>query len=241
MTQAAFYDDPYRKSMDTTVVAVDGAWVVLDASIFYPEGGGQPGDSGELSHADGRCWPVLDTRKGEGGVIRLQLGGETPPPAAGDAVTQHLNWARRHRHMRMHTCMHLLCSLVPQGVTGGALTADKGRLDFDLSDGEPVPDKTALTEALNGLIRAATPVTVESVSEAELDANPEMVRTMSVQPPRGRGTVRIIHVEGIDRQPCGGTHVTNTAEIGEVVVRKIENKGKRNRRIILGFAEEDAS
>lgn len=237
-TIPAYYQEPYRTELDAIVIAVDGEWVVLDRTLFYPEGGGQPGDSGMFITADGRELAVLDTRKGETpGTIRHRLVDAGHGLQPGDTLRQRLDWERRHRHMRMHTCLHLLCSLVPFGVTGGALSADKGRLDFDLGEDGTPPDKEELTERLNALIEAGYAVTTEWLEEAVLDSNPELVRTMSVQPPRGHGAIRMVRVEGVDFQPCGGTHVANTREIGRVLVSKIESKGKRNRRIVLAFAE----
>lgn len=235
MTIAVFYEDPYLTGLHAQVTAVDGDWVQFDRTVFYPEGGGQPGDTGRLL-CGARTLQVVETRKGTSpGTIRHRIAEPGHGLQPGESVEQRLDWERRHRHMRMHTCLHLLCSLVPRGVTGGALTADKGRLDFDLGDG--TVDKETLTRALNELVEAGHPVGIESVSEAELDSNPELVRTLSVAPPRGTGTVRLVHVQGIDRQPCGGTHVAATGEIGPVRVAKIESKGRRNRRIVLMFDE----
>jgi misacylated tRNA(Ala) deacylase len=234
MTHRLFYDDSYKQETAATVTAVDGPWVTLDQTIFYPEGGGQPGDTGELSSTAGR-WPVSDTRKGDADAIRHLLDSTEHGLAVGDAVSLRLNWQRRYRHMRMHTCLHLLGSLIPVPVTGGSVGADKSRLDFDL--GEHKLDKEELTGQLNALVTAASELHFESITDAELDANPGLVRTMSVQPPRGSGVIRMVRIEGVDYQPCGGTHIRNTAEIGPVQITKIENKGKRNRRVHLVFAE----
>lgn len=228
-----FYTDPYEQSLNAVVQQAEGELVSLDRTIFYPQGGGQPGDSGSLNTAAG-SFRIVDTRKGEGGAILHRL--ETPDHglAAGDEVALALDWERRYRHMRMHTCLHLLGSLIHSGVTGGAVGAEKSRLDFDL--GDQVLDKEALTAQLNELIEAAHPVAVEWVDEALLDEQPDLVRTMSVAPPRGVGALRMIRIAGVDYQPCGGTHVANTGEIGPVQVAKIENKGKRNRRVQIVFA-----
>jgi len=225
-----FQEDAYRQSCDAQIVAVTATGVVLDQTVFYPLGGGQPGDTGTLTQADGSVLTVVDTRKGEDGAIVHQLdeGSELPP--AGSAVTASIDWPRRHRHMRMHTCMHLLGSLIPEPVTGGNVGADKSRLDFNLPES---PHKDELTAQLNALIEADHPVSTRWISDAELDANPELVRTMSVSPPRGAGRIRLLQIGEVDLQPCGGTHVRSTAEIGTAVVSKIENKGKQNRRFHL--------
>ncbi|MCL6417723.1 alanyl-tRNA editing protein [Aestuariirhabdus sp. Z084] len=231
-SQAAFYQHPYAQTLEATVLAVDADRVMLDQTLFYPEGGGQPGDQGTWTTPDGAQQKVIDTRKGElNGEIWHQLADDQHGLKVDDVIQQQLDWPRRHRLMRMHTALHLLCSLVPRGVTGGSVGEEKSRLDFDL--GDATVDKVELTEALNKLVQQAIPVSSEWITDAELDANPELVRTMSVQPPRGAGQIRMLRVEGVDYQPCGGTHVANTAEIGPVSIRKIENKGKRNRRIHL--------
>jgi misacylated tRNA(Ala) deacylase len=228
----AYYDDSYQKSLSATVTAVDGEWVELDQTIFYPLGGGQPGDTGTLTGPDGRSFRILDTRKSAAAnQVRHQLDAADHCLQCGDRVDTGLDWDRRYKHMRMHTSMHLLGSLIPVPVTGGSVGADKSRLDFDL--GEHQIDKEALTRKMNELVAAAHPVTFGTITEAELDAQPELVRTMSVQPPRGVGDIRTVRIEDVDFQPCGGTHVRNTSEIGVVRVSKIENKGKRNRRVHL--------
>jgi len=231
-----FRDDAYARACAATVVAVDGRGIVLDRTVFYPAGGGQPGDTGRLGLADGASIEIVDAIKGDeaDSVIHVPAPGAALP-APGTPVTAAIDWERRHRHMRMHTCMHLLCSLVPGGVTGGQIGDGKGRLDFDL--GENSIDKDVLTEALNRLVAADAPVGARWIADGELDAAPDLVRTMSVKPPRGSGQVRLIDVDGVDLQPCGGTHVRRTGEIGPVAVTKIENKGKRNRRVNLVFVE----
>lgn len=209
--------------------------ISLDRTVFYPTGGGQPGDSGTLRLADGGAIPITGAVKdGADGVLHL-VAPDTAMPPVGTKVTAEIDWDRRYRHMRMHTCMHLLCSIIHGGVTGGSIGDGKGRLDFDLP--EPTLDKDAITEELNRLVQRDDPVAIRSISENELDRNPELVRTMSVQPPRGAGEVRVIDIEGTDRQPCGGTHVRRTGEIGRVAVTKIENKGKHNRRINLALVD----
>jgi len=235
MTERFFYQDPYATALSATITAIDGDWVALDRTLFYPQGGGQPGDSGWMASPDRARVVVADTRKGRDGAIwhRLEDGGSDW--SAGGRVELELDWKRRYRHMRMHTCLHLLGSLIPCGVTGGAVGEQKSRLDFDAGDQRL--DKEQLTVQLNELIEAAHPVQVEWVDESLLDAEPDLVRTMSVEPPRGVGVLRMIRIAGVDYQPCGGTHVANTSEIGSVRVTKIENKGKRNRRVQIAFDE----
>ncbi|RKQ68181.1 alanyl-tRNA editing protein [Oceanibaculum indicum] len=238
MTEELFRTDSYLKDCTAIVVSAGPEGIVLDRTVFYPVGGGQPGDSGELRLADGRTIRIADTRKGENGILHIP---ENPEDAAhltsGDAVTAVLDWERRHRHMRMHTALHLMCASVPGDVTGGQVAADKGRLDFDLP--EVTFTKEELAEKLNTLIAADHPVSARWITDAEMAAQPDLVRTLSVKPPMGAGTVRLISVAGdaVDLQPCGGTHVARTGEIGPLTVAKIENKGKQNRRITIAFAE----
>lgn len=238
MTEELFRADSYLKQCEAAVVSAGPEGITLDRTIFYPTGGGQPGDSGTLALADGRAIRISDTRKGETGILHIP---EKPEDAAlfspGDRVTAILDWERRHRHMRMHTALHLMCASVAGDVTGGQLTAEKGRLDFDLP--EVGFTKEELAERLNALIAADHPVTARWISDAEMAAQPDLVRTLSVKPPMGAGTVRLISVAGdaVDLQPCGGTHVARTGEIGRLAVAKIENKGRQNRRITIAFAE----
>ncbi|MFO0995466.1 MAG: alanyl-tRNA editing protein [Alphaproteobacteria bacterium] len=235
MTEELFRADSYLKSCEAKVMAVDEVGIRLDRTVFYPEGGGQPGDSGTLSTADGRSIRITTTRKhpGTGGPSHVPEAG-APVLAVGDSVRAEIDWARRHAHMRMHSCLHLLCSLVEGAVTGGGLSETKGRLDFDLP-GE-VPNKERLTAELNRLIREDHPVVPRWITDEELAANPDLVRTMSVKPPTGSGRVRLLEIAGVDLQPCGGTHVARTGEIGAVVITKIENKGRQNRRFNIAFA-----
>ena len=233
-TQELFREDGYLQTCEAVVVAVDGDDVILDRTVFYPDGGGQPGDRGELRCGDGRRLAVVDTRKREDGVILHRLAEGDIPPAPAEAVTACIDWDRRYRLMRMHSCMHLLCAAVPYGVTGGQIHDGRGRLDFDAQDGF---DREALQAELNRLVAGDHPMRLRWISDAELDAQPELVRTMSVQPPRGSGRVRLVEFAGVDLQPCGGTHVRSTAEIGPVRIQKIEKKGKHNRRVTVVFDE----
>ena len=227
MTEELFRDDSYLKSCEAAVVAVQDNSVILDKTVFYPNGGGQPGDTGFLTTASGEKIEIIDTQKNPGGILHVIAEG-TSPPSIGETVQGEIDWDRRHRLMRMHTCMHLLCSIVPMGVTGGSIRDGSARLDFDAPD--PL-DKTEITQRLNLLIEEDHPVEISWITDEELESEPELVRTMSVQPPRGSGRVRLVNVNQVDLQPCGGTHVRSTGEIGKVLVKKIEKKGKHNRRV----------
>lgn len=230
MTEELFRDDGYRQSCEATVVSVDERGIILDCTVFYATGGGQPGDTGILETADGQRVEIVDCIKdAEKGDHLHVLAENALGLTAGDTVTASINWERRHHHMRMHSALHLLCAVVEGGVTGGSVGEAKSRLDFDLPDTNL--DKEQINADLNRLIQEDHPVGISVISEDELNANPEMVRTMSVQPPRGQGGVRVIEIQDTDLQPCGGTHVKSTGEIGPVRVGKIENKGRHNRRI----------
>lgn len=236
MTEELFREDARQTCCEARIVALDERGIRLDRTVFYPLGGGQAGDSGVLVLADGRRITIADTRKGTGPGEILHVpaaDADLAGVAAGDPVTAEIDWSRRHRHMRFHTATHLLCALVPHPVDGCSITADYARLDFHMT--EPL-DKEALTAGIARLVAEAHPVSQRWISEDELDANPGLVRSMSVQPPRGHGRVRVMEIEGVDLQPCGGTHVANTAEIGAVVVTKIEKKSAKTRRVVLGFA-----
>jgi misacylated tRNA(Ala) deacylase len=248
MTDDLFRADAYLRACDARILRIDEAGIVLDRTVFYPLGGGQAGDAGVLMLADGRELAIADTRKGKDGegrptneIVHVPAPEQNGLLAAlkpGDAVTARLDWARRHRLMRFHTATHLLCHLVPVPVNGCSITPDYARLDFHMTD--PL-DKETLTAGLARLVAAAHPLVVGAITDAELDANPALVKSMSVQPPRGTGTVRTIRIGGeaeaqIDLQPCGGTHVANTAEIGAVMVTKIEKKSANSRRVVLGWA-----
>jgi len=240
MTELLFREDGYLRSCAARVIAADGRGIRLDRTLFYPMGGGQPGDTGVLRLSSGEAIAIVDTIKGDGpdAVIHVPAPGSAPPEPGTELVAE-IDWERRHRLMRMHTCLHLLCSIVPGAVTGGQVSDGRGRLDFDVPGSSL--DKGTLAGRLNALIAEAYPVGPRWITDAELAAQPELVRTMSVKPPSGMGRVRLIEIAGIDLQPCGGTHIRNTSEIGPVAVTKIENKGKQNRRVILAFAEQGLS
>ena len=236
MTELLFRDDGYLRSSDARVIEADERGIRLDRTVFYPMGGGQPGDTGVLRLASGQSIAVVDAVKGEAPdeVIHIPAPGSALPEFGAERVAE-IDWDRRHRLMRMHTCLHLLCSIVPGAVTGGQVSDGRGRLDFDVPGSSL--DKEAIASRLNTLIADGHPVRPRWITDEELAAQPELVRTMSVKPPSGMGRVRLMEISGVDLQPCGGTHVRNTAEIGPVAVTKIENKGKQNRRVILAFAE----
>lgn len=237
-TELLFRDDAYLQSCEARVIGLtekDGvAGVVLDRTVFYATGGGQPGDAGVLV-AGGRELPVVTAVYGadKQDVVHVLAPG-TEPPAVGDTVTARLDWAQRHKRMRMHTGLHLLSVVLPFPVTGGSVGAEEGRLDFDIP--ESGLDKDELTERLNALIDRQAAVTERWISDAELEANPGLVKTMSVKPPMGTGRVRLVEIAGLDLQPCGGTHVRATSEIGRLAVSAIEKKGKQNRRVRVVFA-----
>lgn len=238
MSELLFLEDAYRKTAPATVKGLtDAGGIILDQTIFYAQGGGQPGDSGWLDYEGGRI-AIATTMKGEGGDVVLLPAEPVALPKSGAEVEQRLDWARRFNHMRMHTALHLLSVVLPYGVTGGAIGAERGRLDFDIPDS--LPERMILQGQLNALVDRNLPVTQHWITEAELDAKPEMVKTLSVKPPRGAGRIRLVQIgEGaaqIDLQPCGGTHVARTGEIGKLEILKIENKGRQNRRISIGFA-----
>ena len=247
MTQDLFRTDAYRTECPATITALTEQGIVLDQTVFYPLGGGQAGDTGALLLTDGCSVKIVDTRKTKDAqgqptphIVHIPAPGQETLIArlrVGEALTAQIDWARRHRLMRFHTTTHLLCHLVPVPVNGCSITPDYARLDLHMTD--PL-DKEALTAGIAALVAAAHPVTLGSVTDAELDANPALVKSMSVSPPRGSGLVRTVQVgvaAPVDLQPCGGTHVANTAEIGRVVVTKIEKKSATTRRVVLGFAD----
>lgn len=248
-TEALYQSDAYRRSCEATVAEICESGVVLNRTVFYPAGGGQPGDTGLLRASDGREWRVVDTRKGDAGrIIHVLADGAVTSgsltgtgngdslagaPAVGTTVQATIDWERRHAHMRMHTALHLLGSVLRYGVTGGQIAAEKGRLDFDTQD---EIDRDSVAAAVNALVVANHPVRSAWISEEDLDSRPELVRTLSVQPPRGTGRIRLLEIPGVDLQPCGGTHVATTGEVGAVVITKVESKGRRNRRVYIAFA-----
>jgi misacylated tRNA(Ala) deacylase len=239
MTEELFREDAALAACDATVIAVDERGIRLDRTVFYPQGGGQAGDRGELRLEGGQRIEIADTKKGAepGEILHVPAPGQDAVLASlapGARVHAKIDRARRQRHMRFHTATHLLCALVPHPVDGCSITADYARLDFHMT--EPL-DKEQLTAGLARLVAEGRPVRHRWIAEQELDANPQLVRSMSVQPPRGLGRVRVIDVDGVDLQPCGGTHVSNTAEIGAVVVTKIEKKSAMTRRVVLGFID----
>ena len=236
MTEEIFRDDAYAQSCTANVVEADERGVILDRTVFYSEGGGQPGDTGTITTADGSSVQVVGTYKDRDGrgILHVLAEGENPL-TAGTEVTAEIDWDRRYKHMRMHSCLHLLCSLVDGGVTGGSISVEKSRLDFDLED--VTLDKEDLTAGLNSLVEENHCLSASWINDEEMEAQQDLVRTMSVKPPTGTGKVRLMHVEGIDLQPCGGTHVKASGEIGQVRVSKIENKGKHNRRVNIVLTE----
>lgn len=232
-TEELFREDATLVECSARIVALNDSAVVLDRTVFYPQGGGQAGDRGELMAADGRVLAIADTRKGEAGQVVHVPAAPPEGWAAGQLVTARIDAARRQRHMRFHTATHLLCALIPHPVNGCSITADYARLDFHMTD--PL-DKDALNAGLARLVAEAHAVRHRWISEDELDMNPGLVRSMSVQPPRGLGRVRVLEIDGVDLQPCGGTHVANTRDVGAVVVTKLEKKSAQTRRVVLGFA-----
>ncbi|MGZ5908169.1 MAG: alanyl-tRNA editing protein [Reyranella sp.] len=232
MVEELFRQDAYLKEAEATVTALDERGVRLDRSIFYPTGGGQPGDTGSLRWDGGEA-RIVDAERADGADVLHVLAPDAPRPAVGTKVHTTLDWDRRLLHMRMHTALHVMSAVIKGNVTGGQVGADKSRLDFNL-EGE-VPAKEWVTEEINRLIALDRPVTPQWISDEELAARPELVKTMSVRPPMGAGRVRLLAIEGIDRQACGGTHVARTGEIGRVECIKIENKGKMNRRFVIAL------
>ena len=227
MTEQLFREDSYLKECDAVVVTVDDNAIVLDRTVFYPMGGGQPADTGTI-HWDGGSATVIDTRYGDGGAIRHIVAADAARPQAGGQVRASIDWDRRYRHMRMHTALHLLGSILKYGVTGGNISAEKSRLDFDMED---TIDKEEVATALKKLVEENHSISCRWITDEELEAQPDLVRTMSVQPPKGAGKVRLLDIEGVDLQPCGGTHLKSTGEVGQVRIGKVEKKGRRNRRV----------
>jgi misacylated tRNA(Ala) deacylase len=238
MTELLFRDDAYLTQAEAVVLAhTPEGGIVISASVFYPTGGGQPGDSGWIDWEGGRL-PIATAVKADGGVALVPAEARAMPPV-GAPLRQHLDWERRFGHMRIHTALHLLSVVIPLPVTGGQIAADRGRLDFAMPD---MPPEAALwDEAINRLIDRDLPVTQDWITDDDLAANPALVKTLSVRPPSGQGRVRLIRIgqgQGqIDLQPCGGTHVARTSEIGRVRIGRIENKGRQNRRVHLQLGD----
>lgn len=235
MTDAIFYEDGYQQECEALVSALnDRGGILLDRTIFYPAGGGQPGDGGVIVTADGKEIEIATTvyESDRSAIVHVPTeGGDLPE--LGTKITCKLDWQKRFNHMRVHSALHLLCAALPYPVTGGQIGAGQGRLDFDIP--EAGLDKDALAEKLNTFIVDDWPIRYRWITDEELDAQPDLVRTMKVKPPRGQGRVRLIEIEGVDLQPCGGTHVRSTAEIGEVQVTKVEKKGAQNRRVRIAL------
>jgi len=231
VTAELYLDDAYLRTSESRVMRVDARGIQLDCTPFYTLGGGQPGDRGELLLPDGRriqiATAIRDRETGE--ILHVPVEGNEVSLQAGDVVTASIDWDLRHAHMRCHTCLHLLCALIPFPVTGGSVRAGSGRLDFDIP--QPILDKDELTAQLNELIARNAAVSFQFIAEDELRARPELVRTLEVGPPARNGRVRLVHIEGIDLQPCGGSHLRATGEIGRARVVKMEKKGRQNRRV----------
>ena len=239
MTQELYREEPYRAEAEASVERVDQRGIVVDRTNFYPRGGGQAGDAGSIVRADGTPIAIADTVKGEapGEIVHVPAPGQEGALAglaAGEKVSLRLDWTRRHRHMRFHTATHLLCAIVPHQTNGCSITAQYARLDFDMT--EPL-DREHLERELACLVSEAHEVRTVWITDEELDAKPDLVRTMSVKPPRGVGRVRLLEIDGVDLQPCGGTHVANTREIGALRISKIEKKSARSRRVVIEFVE----
>lgn len=229
-TALVFRDDAYARACEATVVSVRENIVVLDRTVFYPLGGGQPGDTGRIGGLR-----VTDTRKGEDDTVLHIVEPGAPLPEPGSRVLAEIDWERRHRLMRFHTALHLLGAVVKAPVTGGRIAEDKAHLDFDIEMERLVKDE--IEEGVNALVRAGHATRASWITDAELDARPELVRTMSVAPPRGAGRVRLVEIPGVDLQACGGTHVANTREIGPIAVVRIRSEGRRNKRVTIAFVE----
>lgn len=233
MTEELFREDAYLRSCEATVVGVSDGELILDRTVCYPEGGGQPGDHATMTLPTGATIQVVDTQKGNDGIRHLIDPEAGSLPAVGEKISIEIDWSRRHAHMRMHTLLHLVCAVVEGEISGAAVGAAKSRVDFNLPDNSL--DKQALTEELNARIQDDAAVRAQWITDEELEAKPELIKTMTVRPPMGQGRVRLMQIDGIDLQPCGGTHVATLAEIGRIRVSKIENKGRHNRRVNVVF------
>jgi misacylated tRNA(Ala) deacylase len=235
-TALLFREDAYLRTAEAQVTAVSERGIELDRTVFYPQGGGQAGDSGTLLRPDGSKVFIRDTRKGNGpdAVLHLVDAG-APLPAPGERVALELDWPRRHRLMRLHTALHLLSCVITAPVTGGNIAPDKARLDFDID--LALLNAAHIEQQTNALITTGTATETLWITDAELAAQPELVKTMSVQPPQGAGRVRLLKIPGIDLQPCGGTHVANLGEIGPIRVLRIRSEGKRNKRVEIALSD----
>ena len=234
-TALLFRDDAYLTETEAEVVGInERGGIILDKTVFYATGGGQPGDKGVLVTASGAEIPIATTVYGEdkSEIVHVPAEGAALP-ALGERITARIDWPTRLKRMRIHTALHLLTTVLPYPVTGGAIGDGEGRLDFDIPDAGL--DKDAISTELMRRIKQNAAVTQQWITDAELEANPGLVKTMSVKPPMGTGRVRLVNIEGLDLQPCGGTHVNNTSEIGEVTVTNIEKKGKQNRRVRIAL------
>jgi misacylated tRNA(Ala) deacylase len=235
-TELLFREDAYLRSATARIVAVSERGIELDRTVFYPQGGGQAGDAGRLLRAQGEPVVIADTRKGEGPdrVLHLPAAG-SPAPEPGETVALEIDWPRRYRLMRLHTALHLLSCVIPAPVTGGNIAPEKARLDFDIDFNQLNAER--IERDTNALIAAGATTETVWITDAELDAQPELVKTMSVQPPRGAGRVRLLRIPGIDLQPCGGTHVADIAEIGGIRVLKIRSEGRHNKRVEIALQQ----
>ena len=235
VTKELFRKDSYLKTCNATITSIDERGIQFDQTVFYPHGGGQLGDTGSIVQADGSRIEISNTIKDKDSDELLHVVDDITPFNPGESATLNLDWDRRYKLMRFHSCLHMVCAMIDAPVNGGSIQEDRARLDFDLR--EPL-DKLQLTEKLNALIQKNAKLSMRWISDEELAANPDLVRTMSVAPPKNsEGTIRLVEFEGIDLQACGGTHVASTGEIGRMLVKKIENKGKQNRRITVVAAD----
>lgn len=235
MTELLFRDDAYLKSATAELVELtDNGGLIFDQTVFYPIGGGQPSDVGELISGDLNL-KVREVRKGDQGKVVFFVEGSTEGIQIGQKFQQKIDWPTRYGYMKIHTALHLLSVVIPLGVTGGSIGSQKGRLDFEMP--EPLENKEILENELNELIARGLKITESWITDAELEENPSLVKTMRVKPPMGQGKVRLVRIgtetDEIDLQPCGGTHVKSTLEIGKIRLGKVENKGKSNRRVHL--------
>lgn len=235
-TELLFRADAYLRTATARVIAADDRGIVLDRTIFYPTGGGQPGDTGTVVGADGTRIRVVDTRKGDTpDVLTHRVDPASPLPAVGDVVALELDWERRHRLMRLHTALHVMSCVVVAPVTGGQIAPDKARLDFDID--LALLDAARIETEVNAITARGIETETVWITDEELDSRPELIKTMSVQPPRGAGRVRLLRIPDVDLQPCGGTHVKNLGEIGPIRVIRIRNEGKRNKRVEIALVE----